>query len=37
LRKAIFKPVEAVVEDDLLPAWLKSALVATEELGCECC
>jgi hypothetical protein len=33
----LFKPVTEVVMDDLPPAWLKSALVAIEGLGCECC
>ena len=33
----LFKPVAEVVVDDLPPAWLKSALVAIEGLGCECC
>ena len=27
----VFKPVEEVVEDDLPPAWLKSALVVDED------
>jgi hypothetical protein len=33
----LFKPVAEVVEDDLPPAWLKNALLATEAFGCECC
>jgi nitrate reductase delta subunit len=33
----LFKPVAAVIEDDLPPAWLKSALVASDEFGLECC
>jgi len=33
----VFKPVEEVAEDDLPPAWLKSALADTEGFGCECC
>jgi len=33
----LFKPVTEVVVDDLPPAWLKSALIAIEGLGCECC
>jgi len=33
----LFKPVAAVVEDDLPPSWMKSALVAIEGLGLECC
>jgi hypothetical protein len=32
----IFKPVAAVVEDDLPPDWMKNALAASME-GCECC
>jgi hypothetical protein len=31
----IFKPLEQVVEDDLPPFWLKSALIALD--GFECC
>jgi hypothetical protein len=33
----LFKPVAEVVEDDLPPAWMKSALIADEESGFECC
>lgn len=33
----IFKPVEQVVEDDLPPAWMKNALIVSEEIGCACC
>jgi hypothetical protein len=33
----VFKPVEQVVEDDLPPAWLKSALIVDEEASFECC
>jgi hypothetical protein len=33
----LFKPVIEVVEDELPPAWLKNALLATEMFGCECC
>jgi hypothetical protein len=33
----VFKPVEDVVPDDLPPAWLKSALIAVEGEGLECC
>jgi hypothetical protein len=33
----VFKPVEDVVPDDLPPAWLKSALIAVEGDGLECC
>jgi hypothetical protein len=33
----IFKPVAAVVADDLPPAWLKDALAVPEGGDCECC
>lgn len=33
----VFKPVLEVVEDDLPPAWLKDALIVTEEYRCTCC
>jgi hypothetical protein len=33
----VFKPVEAVVEDDLPPSWLKNSLAETEIFGCPCC
>jgi len=33
----LFKPVAAVVLDDLPPAWMKHALVVDEESGFECC
>jgi hypothetical protein len=33
----IFKPVAAVAEDDLPPAFMKNALVALEGLDCDCC
>jgi nitrate reductase delta subunit len=33
----IFKPVAAVVADDLPPAWLKEALAVPEGGDCECC
>src|SRR5262249_44669854 len=33
----LFKPVTAVVPDDLPPAWMKDALVVDEESGFECC
>lgn len=32
-----FKPVQAVVEEDLPYAWLKSTLVLPEGAGCDCC
>jgi hypothetical protein len=33
----VFKPVAAVVEDDLPPAFMKNALVASDDIDCECC
>jgi hypothetical protein len=33
----IFKPVAGVSEDDLPPAFMKSALVVLEGLDCDCC
>ncbi|HXW40021.1 MAG TPA: hypothetical protein VEK75_02375 [Xanthobacteraceae bacterium] len=33
----IFKPLAAVVEDDLPPAFMKNALLALDALDCECC
>ena len=33
----VFKPVAEVVADDFPPPWLKSALLDTEGIGCECC
>jgi nitrate reductase delta subunit len=33
----LFKPVEAVVEDDLPPAWLKESLALSEGVECACC
>lgn len=30
----VFKPIEAVVEDDLPPSWMKDALVADETADC---
>jgi nitrate reductase molybdenum cofactor assembly chaperone NarJ/NarW len=33
----IFKPLAAVVEDDLPPAFMKSALIALEGVDCDCC
>ena len=33
----LFKPVMEVAEDDLPPAWLKDALIVTEEFRCSCC
>lgn len=33
----MFKPVTQVVEDDLPPAWLKSALIVDEDASFDCC
>lgn len=33
----VFKPVTAVVPDDLPYAWLKDTLVLPEGAGCDCC
>lgn len=33
----VFKPVTAVLSDDLPYAWLKDTLVVPEGAGCECC
>ena len=33
----IFKPVAAVVEDDLPPRWLKDALAVPDDFECTCC
>jgi nitrate reductase delta subunit len=33
----IFKPVEAIVEDDLPPAWLKTSLLESEAGDIFCC
>ena len=33
----VFKPLAEVVEDDLPPAWLKSALADIPGAGCDCC
>jgi nitrate reductase delta subunit len=33
----VFKPMTGVNEDDLPPAWMKSALAEMPMLGCECC
>ncbi len=30
----VFKPIEAVVEDDLPPSWMKDAIVADETADC---
>jgi nitrate reductase delta subunit len=33
----VFKRVEEVVEDDLPPGWLKSALIVDEDADFDCC
>jgi hypothetical protein len=33
----VFKPVAAVIEDDLPPSWLKPALAVPDDFFCECC
>ena len=33
----IFKPLAAVSEDDLPPAFMKNALLALEGFDCDCC
>jgi hypothetical protein len=34
----VFKKAEAIVEDDLPPAWLKDSLISDDdENGCPCC
>jgi hypothetical protein len=33
----LFKPVADVVADDLPPGWMKSALIALDGIGFECC
>jgi len=34
---SIFKPLEAVLEEDLPPAWFKDALAVTPGIDCGCC
>ncbi len=36
-RFKIFKPVEAVIEDDLPVSWLLPSLIDYGDLGCDCC
>ncbi len=36
-RIKIFKPLAAVIRDDLPPGWLKPALLDEGEDGCGCC
>jgi nitrate reductase delta subunit len=33
----LFKPVAEVVEDDLPPSFMKTALIVDEDSGFECC
>ncbi len=33
----VFKPVEAVGDDDIPPAWLKGSLALVEGVECACC
>jgi hypothetical protein len=33
----VFKPVADVAEDDLPPAFMKTALIALEGVDCDCC
>ena len=33
----VFKPLEAVVADDLPPTWFREALAVSEEFECGCC
>jgi hypothetical protein len=33
----LFKPATQVVEDDLPPSWMKSALIVPEDFDAECC
>ena len=33
----VFKPLDAVAEEDLPPAWYLEALAVTAGLQCECC
>ena len=33
----IFKRVEDALEEDVPPAWMKSALALSEGLSCDCC
>jgi hypothetical protein len=33
----IFKPLAHVSEDDLPPAFMKNAIMALEDLDCDCC
>ena len=33
----VFKPVAAIVADDLPPGWLKNELAVPEDFECTCC
>jgi hypothetical protein len=33
----VFKPLEAVVEDDIPPSWYREALAVTAGVECGCC
>jgi hypothetical protein len=33
----VFKPVALVTDDDLPPAWFKSALAVPDDFMCDCC
>jgi hypothetical protein len=33
----VFKPLAAVVEDDLPPAFMKNALLILDVIDCDCC
>jgi len=33
----LFKPVAAVMADDLPPSWMKNALIAIDEFELDCC
>ena len=33
----VFKPAAEVTEQDLPPAWYKSALAVSDDFTCECC
>jgi len=33
----VFKPLEAVVEDDIPPSWYRDALAVSPGMDCSCC
>jgi hypothetical protein len=33
----LFKPAQAVIEDDLPPSWMKTALIVPDGFACDCC